>query len=454
MTKKLLALVLMATAVLSFSSCLNSDEDEITYYDDTAVTAFSLSTIYRYVHTTSSTGADSTYKVTQSTTAYPFYIDQVNRTIYNPDSLPVGTDASRVLCSISTKNSGTAVLCLRNHAGGDSLVYYRSTDSIDFSSPVRLRVYNTTGTAYRDYTITVNVHQQDGNAFSWSAATVDALDGMGGRSLVAVDQTMYLMGQQGGSTAVYRLDGGTWQNTGTTLDAAAWQNAAALNGKLYALSNGNVVSSADGAQWETMTQAGNIKKIVGASARKLYALTGDGLAWSADGGRSWTADRLDDSSDSLPDGNISLACLPSATNADVSNLVLVGTRGGKTVVWTKVEEPDGATQQQPWLFYPADDYNAHTLPALANLHVVAYGGILLATGDDFATVYVSADEGLTWLPSTTYYMPSWQDRSATPFAWACRADNTLMFAPQGTATVYSARLARLGWQNNNTIFTE
>lgn len=454
MTKKLLALVLMATAVLSFSSCLNSDEDEITYYDDTAVTAFSVSTIYRYVHTTGSTGADSTYKVTQSTTAYPFYIDQENRTIYNPDSLPAGTDASRVLCTISTKNSGTAVLNLRNRQGGDSLVYYQSTDTIDFSNPVRLRVYNTTGQAYREYTIKINVHQQDGDAFNWSAANVNALAGMTGRKMVAVGSNMYLLGLQGGATAVYRLDGTSWQSTGATLDQNAYLSATALGGYLYTLNNGNVVRSADGSTWETTGTNSSIKQLVGASASKLYALTDNGLAWSEDGGQTWTDDRLDAAADSLPNSNISFACMPSAANDGVYNLVMVGTRDGKTLIWTKVEEPDGATQQQPWLFYPTDDYNTHTLPALANLHVVVYDGQLLATGGDFTTVYASADEGLTWLPTTTYALPAWEGRSAVPFAWACSNDNTMLFSPSGSTTVYSAKLARLSWQKPQTIFTE
>ena len=36
MIKKFLAFACMALAMFGFSSCLNSDEDEITYYDDTS----------------------------------------------------------------------------------------------------------------------------------------------------------------------------------------------------------------------------------------------------------------------------------------------------------------------------------------------------------------------------------------------------------------------------------
>lgn len=146
MIKKFLAFACMALAMFGFSSCLNSDEDEITYYDDTAVTAFSLSAANRYIHTTASDGVtDSVYKTSMTVTGYAFSIDQQQRLIYNTDSLPVGTDANHILATISSKNSGNIVLNLKDKTGQDSLAYYSSTDSIDFTNPVRLRVYNTQG---------------------------------------------------------------------------------------------------------------------------------------------------------------------------------------------------------------------------------------------------------------------------------------------------------------------
>ena len=101
--------VLLLAALFVFASCLNSDDNDVVYYDDTAITSFSLGTMNRYVHTKSSTGADSVYKTTYSGSNYAFYIDQLTCEIYNVDSLPKGTDAAHVITTISTKNGGTAV---------------------------------------------------------------------------------------------------------------------------------------------------------------------------------------------------------------------------------------------------------------------------------------------------------------------------------------------------------
>lgn len=55
---------------------------------------------------------------------YDFYIDQLKKEIYNPDSLPKGTDATHVLCNISSKNGGIVLLVHKNIEGEDSLAYY------------------------------------------------------------------------------------------------------------------------------------------------------------------------------------------------------------------------------------------------------------------------------------------------------------------------------------------
>ena len=82
MINKILSSIVGALSVLTFSSCLSDNEDKTTTYDDTAVTAFSLSTVNRYLHTTTSDGKnDSIYKSTYSPSGVKFYIDQLQRQI-------------------------------------------------------------------------------------------------------------------------------------------------------------------------------------------------------------------------------------------------------------------------------------------------------------------------------------------------------------------------------------
>ena len=155
MNKLFSHVVILIAAALSLTSCLSdNDESETTYYTDTAISSFSLGTLNITYHTKASDGV-------------------TNKTIANSDSLPKGTDAAHCLATINTVNSGSVVLVLKATTGKDSLAYYSSSDSIDFSSPVRIRVYNMTLTAYREYTVKVNVHQEEENQFEWKAGTFD-----------------------------------------------------------------------------------------------------------------------------------------------------------------------------------------------------------------------------------------------------------------------------------------
>ena len=106
MRNKLLTFIALFSAIFLLDSCLGDNNDNVTYYNDTALTAFTLGTLNQYLHTKSSKGVDSVYKKTLKGNQYPFYIDQLKNEIYNPDSLPFGTDAKLVICTITFNNSG------------------------------------------------------------------------------------------------------------------------------------------------------------------------------------------------------------------------------------------------------------------------------------------------------------------------------------------------------------
>lgn len=164
MNKHISALFALMMGALMMTSCLNSDDSsEITYYNDTAITAFYLTTVNRYVHTTSKSGKDSIYKKTLSDPVI-FHIDQYNKKIYNTDSLFGDCDLSHVIATISTMNSG--VLAIKG-IDNDTLYTYRSSDSIDFTKPREIRVYAQDGSSYRAYQVTVNKHQAETGKLLW-----------------------------------------------------------------------------------------------------------------------------------------------------------------------------------------------------------------------------------------------------------------------------------------------
>lgn len=456
MIKNYSSLLLLVVSMLMLTSCLSDNTDEIVYYDDTAVTAFRLGTLNITYHTKAKDGVtDSTYSSTLDCSGYRFDIDQVGQTIYNPDSLPVGIDAAHVTATISTKNSGTVVLNLRAKSGADSLAYYSSSDSIDFTSPVRVRIYNMRGTAYRQYTVHVNVHQQTGDEFSWKSADA-GLQAVGARRLVEAGPTMFLFGQADGATVGFRRSEAGWTrlSPATALDADAYRSVIVKNGTLYTLTGGNLVSSADGENWNTVASAAGLTQLLGATDKRMYALTANGISQSTDNGATWTADALDDDAALLPATDANFVVQASRTNDNTYNLTLLGNRDGKTVVWSKVEEDDANSEAQPWSFYPADEYNRKTLPSLANLQVALYGDQLVAFGGDFTTVYVSPDQGLTWDKSSAYALPGDFGFTAAPFALGTDSTHHLCISKSGSALVWTAQLARLAWADNQRVFTK
>ena len=106
MRSKFSAYFMLLSVVIMFASCLKDKDENITYRGDSAITAFSVVTAKRYAHTISKSGADSVYRANVSCSNYKFYIDQIACEIYNPDSLPKGVDLKKLICSITSRNSG------------------------------------------------------------------------------------------------------------------------------------------------------------------------------------------------------------------------------------------------------------------------------------------------------------------------------------------------------------
>ena len=90
--KQIRTLCTLLAAVLIMASCAGSS-NETTLYSDAVITAFSLGNLTKYTTTIDDDGDITVTKTTYSGSNYKFIIDQINREIYNNDSLPVGTDA-------------------------------------------------------------------------------------------------------------------------------------------------------------------------------------------------------------------------------------------------------------------------------------------------------------------------------------------------------------------------
>ena len=184
MTSKIsLGAILLAVQCMLFS-CISSSDETVITYDDVAITSFTLGTIKCYRTTKASDGTDSTYSYTYSGSAVPMHIDQRNNTIYNLDSLVVGSNVSRVLVSIGTKNAGIVRFA---NLDDDGYTYYSSTDSVDLSTERTLVVTSSDGQNSREYTVKTVVHKEFADSFTWKEIAIDK------SALVASLKTMKLL---------------------------------------------------------------------------------------------------------------------------------------------------------------------------------------------------------------------------------------------------------------------
>ena len=394
-------MVLAATLALMPSCLSNDDDDQWASYKDAAITSFTLGKLNQYLHTTSSQGTDSVYKKTYEGSAYKFYIDQLNGTIYNPEPLPYGTDAAHVLATVVAKNGGIVAM---KSLTSDSLRYFSSSDSLDFRQVRQLYVYSNDRTNYRKYDVHVNVKATEGDGLSWTEQPQPLTETIEGDAMRAV------------------VVGGNIVAKGTTDLVSNGLTAWMLEG-------GNLLSSADGTTWNTVGSAA-INSLIGATTTKLYALNTDGtLVASTDNGATWTEELLDSDAAFLPTLSTSFVSIPSRTNAQTAQLVLVGLRDASlfpddptACVWAKVDEQTEASENQPWFFYGTKTEKQYGLPRMSQLQAVAANGIILAigriTGGKILS-YISKDSGLTWQADSDYALP---DGFAPAGAFALTAD--------------------------------
>ncbi len=475
----------MFSAVMLAASCLSDDtETDITYYNDTAITSFSLGTLKRYLTTKAKTQfnedgtpKDSIYTVSVTGSKYKFYIDQIGRKIYNTDSLPQNTDAAHVLCSVNTKNNGFVVV---KDMESDTLRYFSESDSIDFTKPREFRVYASSGVAYRNYTVEVNVHKEDPDSFRWNTAGTcpDAMRMQGMKALTFNDKII-LCGTDGSKTSLYTTstDGASsWTavTTNITLDAQACRSMTAHGNLLFTVSGGKLIVSTDGQTWHDASMINGMadldtpSRLIGSAGMKLYALDAAGNMVSSEiNGAAWQTEKISGDKADLPTDNICLASVPLATDKNSARVIMTGTRRLETypedsvaTVWNKIEEYAEGSQEHGWM--SCNEQSRYQLPRLANLKMTKYGDLLVAIGgkgegtstaEAFSQIYVSRDNGLTWHADDRYVLPEdFTNNGSNLCAITADKDNFLWIICGGNGTVWRGRLNKLGWKDPQTSF--
>lgn len=409
MKRKFFAFIALITATLSLSSCLSSDETTVEYTHDTAITAFSLGSLDRYTKTKA--GKDTLLKANVTGSDYKFSIDQVQRLIYNVDSLPAGTRTTAVLATITSKNSSPVILMHAKQTENlDSAAYYSSTDSINFSEPRFIRVYSSDYSAYAQYKVIVNVHKELPYEFKWHelAQNNSQLAAFSDLKAVACGDDIYVFGKTAEGTKVLKSainDGNVWSSITmkVSLSSDAYQSAVALDGKLYISDGGKVYASADAATWTKVSENADIKQLIGASSKNLYAYTATGIAVSKNQGVSWEAEKLDTDADFLPKQNISMNVAGVLSAKDVENVMLLGTND--TIATTWLRTVDYANEDGQWNYLEIENNKSGKMPWLDQVITCAADTGFVALGSN-GKWYKSQDAGLTWKQDAMVVLPA------------------------------------------------
>lgn len=455
MKSKFLAFIALVAATLSLSSCLNSDETVVEYTNDTAITSFSLGKLGRYTKTTKVNGAN-----------YKFYIDQATRQIYNVDSLPTKTRTAAVLVTISSKNSSPIFIMNKNCPEKiDSAKYYSSTDSIDFSQPRMVRVYNNSLNAYVTYTVKVNVHQQEGNEFNWQAKAQlnEHLAALSDLKVLALENHIgnhiYVFGKTLGGMKIYRSaasDGNNWTEVtaNQTFAAADYQNAVQMGNQLYILSDGKVYASADAATWSLVGEDSQLKQLVGASRKYLYAFTATGIAVSKDNGATWAAQKMDADHSLLPTQNLSMNVSTIASVKNVENVLLLGTRDASyrdtiATLWNHVADYSANAPESAWNYIEYDSLQSGKMPMMDQVLVCGADSGFVALGSN-GKWYKSKNNGLTWGVDSLVTMPAGFSATTQRFGF-CR-DKDKFYWVVRNGSVWKGRFNKDGWIKDPTIF--
>ncbi len=456
---KISALLLFVTVF--FGSCMEDADVDVTYYSDTAITSFSVTNFNTYHKTYTSDGRDSIYMKKEDGKKYHFYIDQTRNEIYNPDSLPVGTDAKHLICAITTAKSGNLFI---KSATSDSLSTILSNDSLNFTTERIVKVVSIDGKYSRDYKVKVNVHKELADKFVWNF--------IGENEIFANSEDMKLVTRGKDLVAFVKINGTTevhvssmnapavWTKMTESFDAEAYKNAIVSGDRFFIISNGKILSSDDASVWKEENSSGEINRLAGSDNNTIYALTSNRVKKSIDNCHTWVDEMLGDNSSLLPAQEISFMTSPLKTNEGIARLTIVGNRDDVTdkyaSVWSRLVEYTSTTENHAWNYIEQTSKLRYRLPRLIGLKVVAYADGLYALGGDAASadklvfnqIYFSKDGGITWLKDERFIFP-FRFMCDKSFALTTDGEHNIWLLCGETGQIWRGRLNGLAWENKN-----
>lgn len=431
----LLYMLVALLVAVSYASCDKKESEPI---DEDVVYSSSGSSAL-----VSSFSLNANTKILAHLDSINFCIDQEKGIIYNPDSLPMGTDVSKLLCTV--KFGATTVSSASFVVGGgkvikqDTTINYTAsmTDSIDFTGHVTLNVTSADGQGTMSYRIYVNVHNEnpDSLLFPLAArrnlpASADDNYDVGMAQMGGLFYSM-INNSNGRYVATATTPDGKWSSHTVSLPFVPVENSlTATNQALYILdTTGNLYTSTNGEAW---TSTGVVwHSIIGGYGDRVLGVMLDGGTMNADE----YPRRSGYSPVALParfpiTGRSQLIIENSEWTVGQTALLFGGRdASGKMVnttwgydgnTWGEFNGVSGsaipALEGATLFAYTTYDLNKYSLHATPRHTLIVMGG-RFADGKLNRKTYVSRDLGITWLVAASCmempaYMPSFVDAKA------------------------------------------
>ena len=215
-----------------------------------------------------------------------FSIDLKTGVIFNADSLPKGTNVSKLLATITFANTMTkAELSFMKDDEEVTIDYLTNpNDTIDFTNPVTLDVTAQDGINTFTYQIRVNVHNQEPDTLIWDKLAVSVLpsrypDPVAQKTVCQKERIYTLIEEYNGEYTLSRsvnLMEGEWEKTPLKLDfVPSVESFTATPDNLWMLGDeGNLYDSTDGFTWNSKGE--NWISILGAYQDSILGIRDSG----------------------------------------------------------------------------------------------------------------------------------------------------------------------------------
>lgn len=446
--------VTILIAAFALTSCLGNDKEEVTYSYESAITSFSLGTL-KVKKTVTTAKGDSSYIEKVDGSKYLFQIDQEKRLIENMDSLPLGTDISKIIANINANSNIILYKPINKDGTTRNDTLWVATDSIDFSynGSLQFKAVSASGFFGKPYQVKINVHKQNPDQMVWKTFGNKGITDFVPERLIAGGDYLFAFGVKNNAPTIYRMsmkDGvpTEWMkiaNCPTDINPAS----AVLWKEFFQLTAPGKIYMFDGNEFFPKEITGISQLLAVDSNDELYAIK-DGKSGKLDIFNEYTW-KEDSEQSGISGMRFTTAATPVSYNSTLSRIILMYEQedGTQAAIYQRLSNETRWTKYT----YSKDEY---ACPNYKGLTILSYDQKLFALGGANTTTFgqlrESKDYGLTWkvadkqLQFPTEFSNHYVDSKAA-FA-ACVDGNNFIWVLWGDGSLSRGRINRLGYAVN------